>query len=104
LTLLPVLERTPFAIIKIVLPLFGGLRQIELSPRCVESANGGDEIILGLRELRGIDRQQRRTVCYRVAGFSIELDNTAGIGREHGCRRVVIVSDFALGRVLGPEA
>ena len=91
LALLPVLQRPALGVVQIVRALLAGLRHAQLGAGGAQRGDGGDQVVLRLHELAGLDGEQRLALLHDFAGLGDDLGDAAGIGREH--RRVEVVVD-----------
>ncbi len=82
LGLFPILQRAGLGVEQVVLALLVDGRQPELRARRVEAGDRGDEVVLALHELGGVDHEQRRTALDLVPRLGEELGDAAAIGRE----------------------
>ena len=64
----------------------------------------GDEIVLRLNVVGGLDHEQRLALATLIARPGQKFGDPAGIGREHRRRAIFIDRDLAFGDVFGAEA
>ena len=69
----------------------------------VRSGHGGNEIVLRLHVVGGLDHEQRLSLGNGVARPRQQFGDPAGIGRKHRRRAVLVDRDLAFGDMLFPE-
>ena len=79
------------------------MREVECGPRLVHGGHRGDEIVLRLNVVGGLDHEQRLALDHAVAGPGEKPGDPDGIGREHRRRAVLVDGDLAFGDVFDAE-
>ena len=104
LALLVILQRNGLALEQVLGARSLQLRQIERGLRLVHGGHRGDEIVLRLNVVGGLDHEQRLALDDAVARLGQQLGDPSRIGREHRRRAILVDRDLALGDLFGAEA
>jgi len=79
------------------------LCHLPLGARAGESRYRDCQVILPLNEFGGLHGHERRTCADDIAQLGEQFRHSPRVGREHRCRRIVVVGDHTVGDLLAAE-